>query len=89
MYTDKKMLELIEYLKSIGKIRYDNEFCEAAGLKPQNLIRIKQGLAHFTPDHIRNICEEYRINANWVFELETTIFRRQKRVNVKVNTNKN
>jgi len=64
------MLELIEILKTKKVIRYNKDFCEAINLLPQNLIRIKNGEAHFTPEHIRLACVKYKVDANWVFGVE-------------------
>lgn len=76
MVSDKKMIELVDILKASGKVRFDNDFCESIGLLKQNLSRIRSGDAHFTPDHIRNACKEYKVNANWVLGLEDNIYRK-------------
>mgnify|MGYP000336039889 CR=1 FL=1 len=75
MYTIKKMLELIEILKTKKVIRYNKDFCEAINLLPQNLIRIKNGEAHFAPEHIRAACKEFGVNANWIFGVEDKVLR--------------
>ena len=77
MYSDERIFELIKILKMRGEIRFEKEFCEEAGLLHQNLSRIRNGHAHFTPDHIRNICKAYKVNANWIFGVEEKIFRRK------------
>lgn len=66
MISDNRMLELSEYLKEEGVIKFDSEFCKGIGLLKQNLIRIKKGTAHFTPEHIANACINYGIDANWI-----------------------
>jgi hypothetical protein len=75
MYSDKKVLELIKILKDRGDIRFEKEFCESAGLLPQNLSRIRNGHAHFTADHIRNVCIAYKVNANWIFGFDEKVLR--------------
>jgi len=85
MYTDKKMLQLIEILKASGYIRFEKEYCEVCGLLQQNLSKIRKGDAHFTPDHIRNVCAIYMVNVNWIYGFETQIFRNNPAVNQKVN----
>tara|TARA_R110002012_G_scaffold190633_1_gene358238 strand:+ start:38443 stop:38739 length:297 start_codon:yes stop_codon:yes gene_type:complete len=88
MYSDKRMLDLLEILKAENYIRFEKDFCEACGLLPQNLSRIRKGDAHFTPDHIKNICTIFLVNSNWVLGLEHEVFRNQNNVNQKVNPNK-
>jgi transcriptional regulator with XRE-family HTH domain len=77
--SDIKILELIEHLKSLGRFDFDYEFCDRVGVLKQNLVRIKQGKAHFTAVHIENICKIYKINANWIFGTSNNIY--SKKVN--------
>lgn len=88
MYTDKKMLELLEILKAENRIRFNTEFCDAAEMSKQHLSHIKNGTAHFTADHIRNVCTVLMVNANWIMGTELQIFRNQSNVNRKVNPTK-
>ena len=74
MYTDSKMLELLQTLKDKGSIRFNTDFYEAIGLKKQNLSRIKNGDAHFTPEHIRAGFREFGVNANWIFGMEDRMY---------------
>lgn len=78
--SDIKIFELIELLKSLGTIRFDIDFCREINIPKQSLVRIKKGLAHFTAEHIRKICEVYKVNANWIFGLENNTFRNTKSV---------
>lgn len=71
---DIKIFELIEMLKASGKIKFDTDFCNDVGVLKQNLTRIKNGLAHFTPDHFEKICKSYNVNANWIFGIEKKTF---------------
>ncbi len=71
---DKHILQLIEILKNSGKIRYDTEFCEAIDLRKQNLVNIKAGRNHFTPEHIEKVIKQYHVNANWIFGVSEKIF---------------
>lgn len=66
----------MERLKESALIRFEIDFCRIAEIKKQNLVRIKNGEAHFTPEHIRNVCEKLNINANWIFGVESQMFRR-------------
>jgi hypothetical protein len=71
---DHKIFKLIEILKANGTIRFDVQFCKEIGLLRQNLYRIKQGLAHFTPEHISEICINFNVNANWILTNDDQIF---------------
>jgi hypothetical protein len=73
---DKKIIEqLIPVLVSVHSVEFESDFCKDIGLLKQNLQRIKNGIAHFTPKHIQSICEKYNINSNWIFGLETNVYR--------------
>lgn len=72
--TDTKILVLIDMLIAVGTIDYAKDFCAAIGMPKQSITRIKQGKAHFTTEHISNICKIYNINANWIFGSEKNIF---------------
>ncbi len=75
MYTpDQNILQLIEILKASGKIRYDTEFCESIDLRKQNLVNIKAGRNHFTPEHIEKVIKQYQVNANWIFGVSDKIY---------------
>lgn len=76
--SDIKIFELIQLLKSLGKIKFDYEFCDAIDIQKQNLAPIKKGLAHFTAKHIENICRIYDVNANWIFGASNNVFNQVK-----------
>ncbi|QDP86032.1 hypothetical protein FNJ88_10930 [Chryseobacterium sp. SNU WT5] len=76
MYTsDRKILELVELLKSENKISSDKEFCEIIEINPANFAKIKKSenypnqSYHFTPLHIENVCKKLNIDSNWIFNL--------------------
>lgn len=73
---DKKIIEqLIPALLSVHSVEFESDFCKEIVLLKQNIYRIKKGYAHFTPDHIRNICKVYNVNANWIIGLEKNMYR--------------
>jgi hypothetical protein len=72
--ADKQMLQLIDILKSSGRIKFGTEFCEAIGILKQNLYKIQKGEKHFTPDHIERAVKKYKVNANWIFGVEEKVF---------------
>ena len=80
LVSDLKILELIELLKSSGKIRFKKEFYDEIGLKKQNIFWIKNQdnqehqSYHFTAEHIIKICNRYNVNANWIIGIENNVF---------------
>lgn len=81
MYTsDKKIIQLIDILKSLGKISNTSDFCKSIGFFKQNITRVKNGSTHFTPLHIEKICKHYDIDANWIMGFESTIFRKHNKL---------
>lgn len=77
---DKKILELMTMLLALNLVESESEFSVSIGLKKQNLINIKKGINHFTPIHIENICKIYNVNANWIFETEKNVFKKNKSI---------
>jgi hypothetical protein len=71
---DTKILDLIDILKTLGIIEYAKDFCEAIGMPKQSITRIRQGKAHFTAQHIANICKVYNINPFWIFDTQKNVF---------------
>lgn len=74
LITDR-ILSLIERLKKSGEIRFTQEFLDVAGMRKQNFVKVQNQERYFTEEHIAAICKEYRVNANWIFGLERSIFR--------------
>lgn len=72
--TDQKIFELIDLLINTGRIEYVKDFGEEIGVLKQNILRIKQGKAHFTAEHIKAICKIYNVNANWIFNDDAKVF---------------
>lgn len=71
---DTKILALIDMLIAVGTFDYAKDFAEAIGMPKQSITRIKQGKAHFTAEHIANICKVYNINANWIFDIQKNVY---------------
>ncbi|MCQ4139186.1 hypothetical protein [Chryseobacterium sp. EO14] len=72
--SDKRILEFVEYLKSVGKIRFDTEFYTPIGMTKFVFSQIKnqdkdseRQTRHFTAEHIRLICEIFKVDANYIF----------------------
>ena len=77
--SDIKIIELIEILKSLGMVKDLSDFCDGMYLVRQNVYRIKNGLAHFTVQHVDEICKKYNVNANWIFGTQENIFNHPER----------
>lgn len=73
--ADKKLVELVDYLKKNGYIKFTQQFIDSIGMSKQLYGHIKAGRQSFTVKQIIDACDLYNINANWVFGLEETIFR--------------
>lgn len=85
MYTsDKKILELTEFLKTTNVVNSDKEFCEIIEIDPGNFAKIKKSenypnqSYHFTPLHIENVCKKLNLNANWIFGLSEEMYLKQR-----------
>lgn len=72
--VNEKMLLLIDILKSLNIIRFDQEFCNALDLPKQTLTKIKNSEKYFTVAHIRMARKVYRVNLEWIFGFSDAIF---------------
>lgn len=71
---DDKVFLILNELKSLGLVTYDDDFCKAIGLLKQNLVKIKAGKNHFTLKHIKNMSIKYMVNPNYLFGLNEKRF---------------
>lgn len=76
--TDRRMLELIDTLKGRGDIRFTQDFLTEVDIPKQNLWNIKHGIQRFSIQQIENAIKKYKVNANWLFGVEKTVFRVKK-----------
>lgn len=72
--TDKHILRLIDLLLFEKKVSSLNEFHSEVGLIRQTYNKIKNGTAHFTVNHIENICKKFNVNANWIYGLQPNVY---------------
>jgi len=72
---DQRMVDLIIRLKEIQVIRFRQSFLDVIGMSKQQYTQIENGKQHFTIEHITIACRTYNVNANWIFGLETKVFR--------------
>ena len=71
---NERILRLIDLLKFQRKIKTLNQFCDETGVLRQTISKIRSNDANFTVAHIETICRKYKVNANWIFGLETNVF---------------
>lgn len=76
---DERILQVLEFLKDSGEIRFNTQFCEVVGLSRAHLNLIKTGKNHFTPKHIKKVVEKYGVNANWLFGGSEKMFLKEKK----------
>lgn len=72
--TDVIILDLIEYLRFINKIKNESDFATRIGMFRATLTKIKNGTAHFTVEQIRRICKEFNVNGNFILALSPVVF---------------
>ena len=72
--TDTKIFQLINILIKGGQVKNIAGFCMTIKMPPQSITKIKQGIAHYTSEHIKSICSIYNVNANWIFGLQENVF---------------
>lgn len=77
--TDRKMLMLPDILKNAGLIVLKQELYDVLGVNRQHFNNVKNAEKygrefHFTAEHIRIVCEVFGINANWIIDVEDSIF---------------
>lgn len=81
--SDQRILHLITVLifqKDVSTIR---EFCAKIDIKESTITKIKRDKAHFTAQHIERICHVFKVNANWIFDIDTKVFRTPKSIEIK------
>lgn len=78
--TDARLLELIEILKANGIIRFRQEFCDALGIKKQNIRNVQVGNTRFTVEHMETVFEVYNVNPLWVFGYSDQVFRSKRKL---------
>ncbi|SHK93889.1 hypothetical protein SAMN05444266_101652 [Chitinophaga jiangningensis] len=65
--TDRRMLELMEFTITKGKVGTKAEFLASIGANPRNQSNYQTGHQRFTVDMIRKAAEVYGIDTNWFF----------------------
>ena len=71
---NRKMILLIEILKTLGKIESNKQFFEIIKISKQNYGPIKKGIMSFTIKQIETACLHFEVNFNWIFGIEKNMF---------------
>lgn len=82
--SDQRMLEAIDRLLNQGVERHQKDICEAIGIEPQRISKIRSGKQHFIAENIRLMAKVYKVNLNYIFGFEDRFFTK-KRVNKNIN----
>jgi DNA-binding Xre family transcriptional regulator len=84
MHTpDERILRLIDVLIFQKNIQKQNDFLDEIGMKRQNISKVRSGKTHFTVGHIDIICKKYKVNANWIFGMESNVFNTPNSIEIK------
>lgn len=79
MTPEERIVEFIDVLKDTGKIRFREELFRQTGMKRQYFNLVRSGKNRFTTNHINAIVKHYNLNANWVFGVDSNMFRPTKK----------
>ena len=72
--TDKNILHLITVLTLKKQVLNMRDFCNIIKMREQTITKIKNGSAHFTVLQIESICKIFKVNANWIYGIELSMF---------------
>lgn len=78
--SDKNMIRAIDFLKESGVIPFKSAAYEVMNISNENVWKIKnpeklpKQKYHFTVEQIRVFCNHFKINANFIFGLESKIY---------------
>jgi hypothetical protein len=73
--TDARLMQLADTLKANGVFKSHKAFYEAIGFERRNVYNVRQGTQSFKAEHIQRACEVAGANANWIFGVESNMFR--------------
>jgi len=84
LITDERMLESIQRLKDLNIASSQKEVCDAIGIEPQRIYKIRDGKQHFIAENIRLMSKTYNIPLDYLFGFSNQFFDKKK-VNKNVN----
>jgi hypothetical protein len=78
--VNQRMLDLWAYAVKTDLVADDDTYCKRIGFVRANLFNVKTGAQGFTTKQILAAAEVTGANLNWLFGLEKTMFRENKKV---------
>lgn len=75
MTPEDRIIQFVELLKDSGAIKFYKDFYDKVGIRRQYVTSVKNKRNRFTSKQILHICQNYDINANWIFGTEDNIYR--------------
>lgn len=80
---DQRMIDLMNYCIAEGLADNRKDFLEKIGFAhANNLSPIMAGNRSFTNDHILEAGKVFKVNINWIYGLESNMWREDKKVTV-------
>ncbi len=83
MNFDERILKLIDLLRFEKKIKSEADFCRKIEMLPQRLTKIRNKKQYFTAVNIQKICEEFNVNANWIFGIQDKVYNENNSIEIK------
>jgi hypothetical protein len=74
---DKRMIQLMEWAVRNNIAPTESEYLEKIGFTRTNLSNIKKGIQGFTRDHIRKACLLTGASADWILDIDKSMFRQK------------
>lgn len=74
--SDEKMLLLMAEAIRKGVARNETDFLAKISFSRTNISNVRKGIQSFTREHIQLACELTGANANWIFGLESNVYRK-------------
>lgn len=75
---DRAVFDIIDTLIEKGRVSNVEDFCLKVGMHKQAITEIYKDMRHFNVRQIGEVCKVFNVNANYIFGLSTTMFRRVK-----------
>jgi len=72
---DQAVFDIIDTLMEKGVVDNVQDFCERVGMFKQSITEIYKGIRHFNVKQIREICQVFNVNANYIFGFSENKFR--------------
>ena len=75
--TDQRMLEVMRYCiaGTVQGIRFKADWCRLVEFDRLNLPKVEKGKLSFQPKDILKCAQVFNVNINWLYGVETEMFR--------------